>query len=149
MNASVPIPERAAGAAALSPRRASKPAATQGKCHSALVRVTHWLTTVAFLALLVTGGEIVLVEATYVPGESSPPHSHPCPAIAYVLEGTLREKVTGKPEIIYKADDSFYEAPNSNHEISANASQTKPAKFLAHFVCDRGVPLSVTPPTCK
>jgi quercetin dioxygenase-like cupin family protein len=93
--------------------------------------------------------KITIVEVTYGPGESSPPHSHPCSVIAYVLEGALREKVTGKPETIYQAGESFYEAPNSMHEISANASQTKPAKFLAYFVCDREVPLSVTSPASK
>jgi quercetin dioxygenase-like cupin family protein len=93
--------------------------------------------------------KITIVEVTYDPGESSPPHSHPCPVIAYVLEGALREKVTGKPETIYKAGESFYEAPNSIHEISANAGQTKPAKFLAYFLCDREVPLSVAAPASK
>jgi quercetin dioxygenase-like cupin family protein len=93
--------------------------------------------------------QITIVEVTYGPGESSPPHSHPCPVMAYVLEGALHEKVTGKPQTIYKAGESFYEARNGIHEISANASQIKPAKFLAYFVCDREVPLSVTPPTSK
>ena len=34
-------------------------AGTDAPCHTALVRVTHWLTTVCFLALLVSGLEIV------------------------------------------------------------------------------------------
>jgi quercetin dioxygenase-like cupin family protein len=93
--------------------------------------------------------KVTIVEVTYGPGESSPPHSHPCPVIAYVLEGALREKVKGKPETIYKAGENFYEAPNGIHEISANASRTKPAKFLAYFVCDREVPLSVAPPASQ
>ena len=38
-----------------------------------------------------------------------------------------------------------YEAPNGVHEVSANASHTMPAKFVAYFVCDREMPLSVTP----
>ncbi len=93
--------------------------------------------------------KVTIVEVTYGPGQSSPPHSHPCPVIGYVLEGELREKVKGKPESIYTAGESFYEAPNGIHEISANASQTKPAKFLAYFVCDRETPLSVAPPTSE
>jgi quercetin dioxygenase-like cupin family protein len=28
-----------------------------------------------------------IVEVTYGPGASSPPHSHPCPVIGYVIEG--------------------------------------------------------------
>jgi quercetin dioxygenase-like cupin family protein len=47
------------------------------------------------------------------------------------------------PVTIYRAGDSFYEAPNGRHLISANASQTEPATFLATFVCDHSTPLSV------
>jgi len=87
-----------------------------------------------------------VVEVIYGPGEFSPPHSHPCPVIAYVLEGAVRMKTRGEPEAVYKAGESFYEAPNGAHEISANASSTEPAKFLAYFLCDRDTPLSVPPP---
>ena len=38
--------------------------------HSALVRVTHWLTTLAFLALLLSGGEIVLSHPRFYWGET-------------------------------------------------------------------------------
>src|ERR1700733_14323103 len=44
-----------------------------------------------------------LVEVNYGPGESSEPHTHPCPVIVYVLEGSLRTQVTGQPEAINKA----------------------------------------------
>jgi len=87
-----------------------------------------------------------VVEVIYGPGESSPPHSHPCPVIAYVLEGAVRTKTGGEPAAVYKPGESFYEAPNGVHEISANASSTEPAKFLAYFLCDRDTPLSVAPP---
>ena len=88
-----------------------------------------------------------MVAVSYGPGESSKAHSHPCPVIGYVLEGSLRMKVTGEPEVIYNSGESFYEAPNGVHEVSANASQTKPAKLIAYFVCDRETPLSVPPVT--
>jgi len=38
--------------------------------HSALVRVTHWVTTVAFLALLVTGVEILISHTRFYWGET-------------------------------------------------------------------------------
>src|SRR5580704_9880224 len=38
--------------------------------HSATVRVTHWLTVVAFLALLVTGAEIVVSHPRFYWGET-------------------------------------------------------------------------------
>jgi quercetin dioxygenase-like cupin family protein len=87
-----------------------------------------------------------VIEVIYAPGEFSPPHSHPCPVIGYVLEGAVRMKTKGEPQVIYKAGESFYEAPNGIHEISANASSTKAAKFLAYFLCDRDRPLTLAMP---
>ena len=87
-----------------------------------------------------------IVEVTYGPGESSTPHRHPCAVMGYVLEGALRTQVKGQPERIYNAGESFYEAPNGLHQVSANASQQERAKFIAYFVCDREGPLSVDAP---
>jgi quercetin dioxygenase-like cupin family protein len=84
-----------------------------------------------------------LVEVAYAPGESSKAHTHPCPVVGYVLSGALRMQVKGEPEAIYHAGQSFYEAPNGVHAVSANASQTEPARFLAFFVCDRETPLTL------
>ena len=83
-----------------------------------------------------------VVEVHYGPGEFSPPHSHPCAVIGYVVEGALRTQVKGEPEATYKAGESFYEAPNGVHVVSANASQTETATFIAYFVCDHNTPLS-------
>jgi len=90
------------------------------------------------------GGHLkaTVVEVNYGPGESSAPHSHPCPVIGYVLAGTLRTQVRGEAEAVYKPGESFYEAANGVHAVSANASATEPAKFVAFFVCDRDAPLS-------
>jgi quercetin dioxygenase-like cupin family protein len=90
-----------------------------------------------------------VVEVNYGPGESSPPHSHSCAVIGYVVEGTLRTQVEGEPEAIYKSGESFYESPNGVHLISANASQTKSAKLIAYFVCDHDGPLSNDPPKVR
>jgi quercetin dioxygenase-like cupin family protein len=90
--------------------------------------------------------EATIVEVAYGPGESSKPHTHPCAVIGYILEGTYRTQVKGEPEAIYKAGESFYEAPNGVHLVSANASQTAPLKFLAYFTCDHHAPLSTDVP---
>src|SRR5271166_4554492 len=37
--------------------------------HSAVVRVTHWLTVIAFFALLISGGEIVISHPRFYWGE--------------------------------------------------------------------------------
>lgn len=92
---------------------------------------------------------VTVVEVNYGPGESSTPHSHPCPVIGYIVEGTLRTQVKGEPQAIYKAGESFYEAPNGVHLISANASDKERVKLLAYFVCDQHTALSVDVPESK
>ena len=51
--------------------------AAHRKRHSALVRVTHWTTTVAFLALLVSGGELVLSHPRFYWGETGNVNTRP------------------------------------------------------------------------
>jgi quercetin dioxygenase-like cupin family protein len=85
---------------------------------------------------------VTVVEVTYPPGGSSPPHSHPCPVVGYVVRGAARMQVAGAPEAVYHAGDTFYEEPNGAHVVSANASRTEPVTFLATFVCDHDAPLS-------
>jgi thiosulfate reductase cytochrome b subunit len=45
--------------------------------HSFLVRVTHWLTTLSFLALLVSGAEIVVSHPRFYWGETGNVHTRP------------------------------------------------------------------------
>ena len=56
---------------------AAVPTITVRSRHSAVVRVTHWITTLAFLALLVTGVEILISHPRFYWGEAgnalSPP----------------------------------------------------------------------------
>jgi thiosulfate reductase cytochrome b subunit len=56
--ASIPVPASAAPAATVTPR------------HSVLVRITHWITTLCFLALLVTGVELVISHPRFYWGET-------------------------------------------------------------------------------
>ncbi len=93
--------------------------------------------------------KVTTVEVTYPPGGSSAPHSHPCPVIGYVLKGAVRMQVKGGAPSIYKAGDSFYEAPNGIHLVSENASAKEPATFLAYFICDHAAPLSVKVPATE
>jgi quercetin dioxygenase-like cupin family protein len=81
----------------------------------------------------------VLVE--FGPGGYSPAHMHPKSAFIYatVLEGAIRSQVNDGPAMTYRAGQSFSEMPGDRHSVSANASQTEPAKLLAVFVvhqCD-------------
>ena len=84
-----------------------------------------------------------IVDVRYSPNGSSPSHTHPCPLIAHVIEGTVRVRIKGQPEAVYKAGESFYEAPNGIHEGTQNLSSTDAARLIAFFVCDHKTPLTV------
>jgi quercetin dioxygenase-like cupin family protein len=81
----------------------------------------------------------VLVE--YGPGASSPAHTHPASAFIYatVLEGAVRSQVNDGPVKVYHAGEHFAELPGDHHRVSANASDTEPARLLAVFVVDTDV----------
>src|SRR6187401_791 len=78
----------------------------------------------------------VLVE--YSPGGYSPGHTHPKSAFIYatVLEGAIRSQVNDGPVTTYKAGQNWFEQPGDRHRVSANASETEPAKLLAVFIVD-------------
>lgn len=78
----------------------------------------------------------VLVE--YGPGGYSPSHMHTKSAFIYatVIEGEIRSQVNDGPEKIYRTGENWTELPGDHHRVSANASETKPAKILAVFVVD-------------
>lgn len=78
----------------------------------------------------------VLVE--YGPGGFSEGHTHPDSAFIYatVLEGAIRSQVNDGPVTVYRAGENFSELPGDRHAVSANASDTEPAKLLAVFVVD-------------
>lgn len=80
----------------------------------------------------------ILVE--YAPGGSSASHRHPDSAFIYatVLEGAIRSQVNDGPETVYRAGENWSEKPGDHHRVSANASDTEPAKLLAVFIVDTG-----------
>src|ERR1700704_1832904 len=56
--------------ASVSSRVSTTPVTKLAPRHSALVRVTHWITTLCFFALLVTGIEIVISHPRFYWGEA-------------------------------------------------------------------------------
>jgi quercetin dioxygenase-like cupin family protein len=88
----------------------------------------------------VPGKSLLAVEVVYPPGGASPAHRHPASAFiwAYVVSGEIVSAVDGRRPRTYRAGESFYEAPGAHHDISRNASSTRPAKLLAVFVKDSG-----------
>lgn len=93
------------------------------------------------------GKTLTSVIVTYPPGAKSPPHRHARSAFiyAFVLEGAIRSQVdAGRPRI-YRAGDSWTEAPGAHHRISENASASRPARLLAVFIADTGDTHLTTP----
>ncbi|KAA0684980.1 cupin domain-containing protein [Azospirillum brasilense] len=87
----------------------------------------------------------VLVE--YGPGGSSPSHTHAKSALIYatVLEGAVRSQINGGPVRTFQAGENFTELPGDHHNVSANASDSQPAKLLAVFVVDTAETELTTP----
>ena len=91
----------------------------------------------------VPGNNLSAVLVTYKPGESSATHHHAGSVFAYVLSGAIRSQVSGDAEPkVYKAGESFFEPPGSDHLVSENASDTEPASLLAVIVAEDGATLT-------
>jgi quercetin dioxygenase-like cupin family protein len=86
----------------------------------------------------IPGKSLVAVEVNYAPGAASPSHTHAKSAFiyAYVISGAIESKVNDGETRIYRAGESWSEAPGAIHSVSHNASKTEPAKLLAVFVLD-------------
>jgi quercetin dioxygenase-like cupin family protein len=88
----------------------------------------------------VDGKTLQAVEVLFPPGAASPPHTHPKSAFiyAYVLSGEIISAVDDEKPRVYRAGESWYEAPGAHHLITRNASKNNPAKLLAIFIADSG-----------
>jgi quercetin dioxygenase-like cupin family protein len=95
----------------------------------------------------VPGKSLVAVEVSYPPGAASAPHHHAHSAFiyAYVVSGQIQSQVDDGPARLYRAGESFFEAPGAHHRISRNASKTETAKLLAVFVVETGEQPLTTP----
>ena len=82
--------------------------------------------------------DLSLVEVTYPPGTSSPPHLHANGVMAFVVSGTVTSKVGDGPEQIFHAGDAWWEPPGAIHRVSRNASSAEPARLLAIYIAPRG-----------
>src|SRR5919197_5536620 len=86
----------------------------------------------------IPGKSVLALEVDYAPGAASPSHVHAKSAFiyAYVISGAVESKVNDGETRVYRAGESWSEAPGATHSISRNASKTEPAKLLAVFVLD-------------
>ena len=95
----------------------------------------------------VPGKSVKGVMVEYGPGGFSPAHTHARSALIYatVIEGAIRSKVNNGPEKVFRAGENWTELPGAHHAVSANASNTKPAKVLAVFIVDDKDQVLTTP----
>ena len=95
----------------------------------------------------VPGKSLVASVVEYAPGAKSTSHRHAASAFiaAYVLSGAVRSQVNDEPVKVYKAGESWFEAPGAHHRVSENASETEPARMLAIFVVDTAEKTLTTP----
>lgn len=91
----------------------------------------------------VPGQTLTAEVVEYPPGGKSSVHHHAGSVFAYILTGRIRSQssATG-PVRIYKAGETFFEPPGSNHLISENASASEPASLLAIFIAEDGAVLT-------
>jgi quercetin dioxygenase-like cupin family protein len=89
------------------------------------------------------GKEGLMITVDYPPGSSDPIHRHNAHAFIYVLEGPIVMQVRGGKEVTLTPGQTFFEGPDDVHVVGRNASKTKPAKFVAFFVKDKGAPVLV------
>ena len=65
---------------------------------------------------------------------------------AYVLQGTVRSQLAGKPVHTYHQGDNWVEPPGAHHLLTENTSSTEPAALLVVFVSNTGEKLEVDNP---
>ena len=89
----------------------------------------------------IAGKEGAMMTVEYAPGAADPGHRHDASVFVYVLEGSVFMQVKGAEPVTLQPGQTFYEGPDDIHLLGRNASKTKPAKFLAFFVKDKGAPV--------
>ncbi|MFS2126119.1 cupin domain-containing protein [Pseudomonas sp. Pseusp97] len=87
------------------------------------------------------GKKGLMITVSYEPGQSSGAHVHSGSVFAYVLEGAVISQLEGQKPVTYQAGQSWYEAPNTPHLVSRNASNEKPAKLLVWMLLDEKAPV--------
>ena len=90
----------------------------------------------------VIGREVRMLTVEYIAGGASLPHRHNAQVFVYVLDGAVRMQIEGAAPVTLGPGETFYEGPDDVHTVSANASQTKPARILVFIIKNKGAPVS-------
>jgi quercetin dioxygenase-like cupin family protein len=95
----------------------------------------------------VKGKTFTSVIVDFPPNARAMPHRHGQAFVyAYVLEGTVRSQLAGKPARTYHQGDNWVEPPGAHHLLTENTSPTKRVRLLVVFVSNTGDKLKVDDP---
>lgn len=87
----------------------------------------------------VKGRTFTAVVVDLPPAARAAPHRHGQAFVyAYVLEGTVRSQLDGKPVTTYHQGQNWVEQPGAHHLLTENTSPTKAAKLLVVYVSHTG-----------
>ncbi len=132
---SIPVaPDQAQLSAPAASDQAAKPVATSASQRGPLMQRD---------LIAVPGKEVVVNRIEDAPGSIGRPHRHFAQVFVYVLQGKVIMQVKGGPRMTLGPGQTFYENPSDIHAVSANASKTEPAAFLAFNIKDKDKPGTV------
>ena len=87
--------------------------------------------------------EVMTVLVEFPPGDpGTPPHRHPGPCFAYVVEGEMLFELEGAPERVIRAGEAFWE-PGGDviHYQDGNNRNDTPLRFVVTMMCVPGKPM--------
>lgn len=87
--------------------------------------------------------EVLMLEVALAPGQTGNAHRHDAHVFVYVLEGRVNMQVEGGELVTLSPGETFYESPDDVHTVSANASDTEPARFLVYMIRTEGTPVTI------
>ncbi len=92
----------------------------------------------------VPGRIIVQVLTEIPPGVESGWHTHPGEEVGYILAGTARMMIRGRPELLLHAGDGFLIPPDTPHNAVDVGPDT--GRMLSTYLDEEGRPLSTVTP---
>lgn len=84
----------------------------------------------------IPGKSVTTVLVDFPPRAYSPLHRHPGAVTAYVLQGTVRSQLAGRPAGSFVVGQTWFEPPGTVHLFAENTSATEPARLLAVFIAN-------------
>ena len=90
--------------------------------------------------LSVPGREVVQASVEFQPGGTPGRHTHPGEEVGYVLDGTVKVEIDGKPAMTLGAGQVFLIPAGTIH--NATNIGTSNARLVATYIVEKGKPLA-------